>query len=46
MHKLGTLEEMYDVDFHRRSDMTLGALREELGETGLKKLIEKVEKEK
>ena len=38
---VGTIEEMYGVDLHRRSDMTLGALRKELGETGIKELIEK-----
>jgi hypothetical protein len=31
----------FTADLHRRSDMTLGALRKELGETGIKDLIEK-----
>jgi hypothetical protein len=38
---VGTIEQLYGVDLHRRSDMTLGALRKELGETGIKKLMEK-----
>jgi hypothetical protein len=38
---VGTIERLYGVDLHRRIDMTLGALRKELGETGIKELIEK-----
>ena len=41
---IGTIEELYGVDLHRRSDMTLGALREELGVTGIKDLIVKGQK--
>ena len=36
-----TIEEMYHVDLHRRSDMTLGALRKELGVTSIEDIIEK-----
>jgi len=39
--QVGTLEKLYGVDLHRRSDMTLGALRDELGVNGLKDLINK-----
>jgi hypothetical protein len=35
-----TIEEMYGVDLHRRGDMKLETLREELGVTGIKDLIE------
>jgi hypothetical protein len=35
-----TIEEMYGVDLHRRGDMKLETLREELGATGIKDLIE------
>ena len=38
---VGTIERLYGVDLGRRSDMTLGALRKELGETGIKHLIDK-----
>jgi hypothetical protein len=39
--RVDTLEKLYGVDLHRRGDMTLGVLREELGVNGLKDLIDK-----
>jgi hypothetical protein len=42
---VGTIEDLYGVDLHGRSDMTLGALREKLGVTGIKNLIEKGQKQ-
>ena len=38
---VGTLEELYHVDFGVRSDMKLETLREELGEDEIAKLISK-----
>jgi hypothetical protein len=37
-----TIEKMYGVDLHRRSDMKLETLRNEIGVTGIKTLIEDV----
>lgn len=42
--KAGTIERENGVDLGVRSDKTLGALREELGVTGLKEVIEKAGK--
>ncbi len=39
--QVGTIEELYHVDFGVRSDMTLETLREKLGEDEIAKLIEK-----
>ena len=38
---VGTIEQLYHVDFDVRSDMKLSTLREKLGETSIKGLIEK-----
>ncbi len=38
---VGTIEEMYHVDFGVRSDMKLGTLREEFDEDEIAKLIKK-----
>ena len=37
--EVGTIEELYHVDFGVRSDMKLETLREELGEDEIAKLI-------
>ncbi|MBI2818772.1 MAG: hypothetical protein HYX73_02230 [Acidobacteria bacterium] len=42
---VGTIEEQYHVDLHRRSDMKLENLREELGVTSIEDIIEQSRKE-
>jgi hypothetical protein len=37
---------MYDVDLHRRGDMKLETLRQEIGVTGIKEIIEAAREEK
>ena len=41
-----TIEEMYDVDLHRRGDMKLETLRQEIGVTGIKEIIDAAREEK
>jgi hypothetical protein len=42
--RVGTIEEMYDVDFGVRADMHLDTLREKIGAEAIDKLVEQARK--